>query len=105
MKHLTVLWAMLILALSCLPCMDGSAAFAEGHATTVQADEHHRDDAQDEDMCTPLCECHCCGGIKVAFHAPFMPVPQVVQLTASPGAYVARSAANPSFPFWHPPRV
>ena len=105
MKYLTVVWAILILALACFPCMDSGISVAQGFATTVQADDLHQDGAQDDDLCTPLCDCNCCGGVKVAFQVTLLPEPLDLQHNAFLSTYLEQGAATPSFPFWHPPRV
>jgi hypothetical protein len=107
MKHLTVIWATFILALACIPCMDGGETFAQSVGTTVQADDLHHDEAQGEEqeLCTPLCDCNCCGGIKVTFHAPQLMEPQHSQQGVYLSTHVQHGAVSPSFPFWHPPRV
>lgn len=105
MKYLTVIWATLILAMACLPCSDEGAAFAQSEVTTVQADHFHQDSAQDEDLCSPLCECNCCGGITLTSRAvpPSEPLPYPQGTYRS--AYFDDAAYSPAFPFWHPPKV
>ncbi|PRY14311.1 hypothetical protein CLV24_104121 [Pontibacter ummariensis] len=104
MKFLTVIWATLILALSCFPCSDGGAAHAEGKATVLQDFGVDQDEAEHEELCSPLCECKCCGGISLTVH--FSPLaPPVVVHTSYISPYHAVDLASPTFPFWHPPKA
>mgnify|MGYP005753841777 CR=1 FL=1 len=105
MKYLTVIWAFVMLAMACLPCTDEGTALAQSEVTTVQANDLHQDGAQGEDLCSPLCECNCCGGIKVAFHAPQLPELHELQYIPSLSTYLEPGAVTPAFPFWHPPQV
>jgi hypothetical protein len=105
MKYLTVIWAILILAMSCFPCMDSNEAYAQSPASTVQADELHHQDEQGEDHCAPMCDCNCCGIVKLVFQIKQLEEPQHIQQIPSLSPYVEPGAATPSFPFWHPPRV
>jgi hypothetical protein len=103
MKYLTVIWATFILALACIPCMDGDEIFVQSLGTTVQADDVHHDETQE--LCTPLCDCNCCGGIKVAFHVTQLMESQHSQQDIYLSTYVEPGANKPSFSFWHPPQV
>ncbi|PTX13171.1 hypothetical protein C8N40_11393 [Pontibacter mucosus] len=105
MKYLTVIWAIVILAMACLPCADEGAAFAQGKSTTVQADDFHQDGAQDEDLCSPLCECNCCGGITLISWIAPPSEPQPYPQSTYRSAYLDDAAYSPEFPFWHPPKV
>ncbi|MCJ8167349.1 hypothetical protein MKJ04_21085 [Pontibacter sp. E15-1] len=105
MKYLTLIWGILILAMSCLPCTDSGAAYAQDRPTTVQADDLHHDDAQDADLCSPLCECNCCGGITLATHVPKLPAPEHTPQSTSLSTYLRATSFSPSFAFWHPPKA
>ncbi|WP_345161669.1 DUF6660 family protein [Pontibacter saemangeumensis] len=105
MKNLTVVWGMLIFLLACLPCTDSSTALAEANTTVAQLADNHHGAGQEADICSPLCECNCCGGITLSFHIPSLsgvhPVPQSSPLST----YAPEGAASPSFSFWHPPKA
>ncbi|SFG86564.1 DUF6660 family protein [Pontibacter chinhatensis] len=105
MKYLTIIWAMIILTLACLPCADSGTAYAAGSATSISVDDLHNDAGQEADLCSPLCECNCCGGISlflsVAFEASS---PERVDIAYS-SPYHAEEFSSPFFPFWHPPKA
>jgi len=106
MKYLTVMWGMIIFLLACLPCTDSGTALAQPGAAPVVQASHSLDDAtQNPDLCSPLCECSCCGGIKLANFAPQLPEPQQVLQSSFISTYVLEGAVSPTFPFWHPPKA
>ncbi|WP_394353904.1 DUF6660 family protein [Pontibacter beigongshangensis] len=105
MKHLTVMWGMVIFLLACLPCTDSGTAFAQDDITVVQAQHGHADAAQEYDLCSPLCECNCCGGITILLGFSPIKEPQHILLSPYLSTYVSGGAVSPTFPFWHPPKA
>ncbi|ARS34618.1 DUF6660 family protein [Pontibacter actiniarum] len=105
MNFLTVIWGILIFAMACLPCMDKEEVLAPDATATVQADNYHHDGAAGEDLCSPLCECNCCGGISLTFQVPALSEPQQGPQSPCLSIYVSAGAASPSFSFWHPPKA
>ena len=105
MKYLSVIWGMVIFLLACLPCTDSGTAYAQCETTTVQATHSHADPAQGADLCSPLCECNCCGGITLSFSCPQLAEPPHNPQGSYLSAYLPGGAVSPSFPFWHPPKA
>ncbi|GGG18751.1 DUF6660 family protein [uncultured Pontibacter sp.] len=105
MKYLSVIWGMVIFLLACLPCADSGTAFAQDDTTVVQADYGHADAGQENDLCSPLCECNCCGGISLTISFPQTQEPPHNPSGSTLNTYLPGGAVSPSFAFWHPPKA
>ncbi|WP_370523762.1 DUF6660 family protein [Pontibacter sp. Tf4] len=105
MKYFAVIWGMIIFLLACLPCTDSGTAYAQGTDTLVQADTGHSDAEQETDLCSPLCECNCCGGLTLSFQLQKVTQPLVLPQRTNPSTYVVRGPVDPVISFWHPPKV
>src|SRR5690606_26226589 len=105
MKHLTLLWGIIILLLACVPCTDSVAAVDAAGSSLVQEGEEHSDPLGDSDLCSPLCECNCCGGITLAFFLPKLAVQPHTPLVSYSSTYTLGGPVSPDFSFWHPPKA
>jgi hypothetical protein len=104
MKYLAVIWAILIFFLSCIPCTDSGESMEQDGLTMVQTDPAHHDAGADADLCSPLCECHCCGGVTLSGFRIKMGPPVVVLESQLP-LFSPSGLPSPSFGFWHPPKA
>ena len=105
MKYFAVIWGIVIFLLACMPCTDSGTAYAKGTDTELKADITHSDADQEADLCSPLCECNCCGGITLTIQFQKIAQPLLLPQSTSPSTYVVRGPAAPVIPFWHPPKV
>ncbi len=60
MKWFCRLLSIYFMTLACLPCSDGGHEHEEQVEYTVSHDGEHEDC---NDLCTPFCQCTCCGSI------------------------------------------
>uniref|UniRef100_UPI0040408FB9 DUF6660 family protein n=1 Tax=Pontibacter sp. H259 TaxID=3133421 RepID=UPI0040408FB9 len=105
MKYPIIIWGLFIFLLACLPCTDSGMAYAQGTDTELKADITHSDADQEADLCSPLCECNCCGGITLTIQFKKIAQPLLLLQSTSPSTYVVRGPAAPVIPFWHPPKA
>ena len=100
-KFLTLLFAVYILLLPVLPCMDGN----ECRPTTTAAADH-RNQEQKEETCNPFCSCPCClqaftpafEAVKPATHGPLTEKTNYLDL------YTIVPSRAPGT-IWQPPRL
>ncbi|MBL1407561.1 DUF6660 family protein [Sphingobacterium faecale] len=106
LRWLTYILPLYILVLAMLPCTDQLTVSTESNLTELEQGAPSHDHA-DEDTCTPLCGCACCGAhiSEIAFFWYESPEqPMVYQLTNS---FFRKYALVSDFKgsIWQPPRV
>lgn len=84
MRLLALFFAFYFACLSCLSCTDEVPVCKDQQQTTVAASHSDCGAGALGDWCSPLCQCHCCGGAV-------MPIPQGNQVAYSPTAEWATS--------------
>jgi len=106
MKWLSLVLAILLLTLSCIPCSDGLALGQEQQLQPLHRIAGHPDAAAHSDTCSPLCQCACC---VVAFTLPAPALP--VALWLLPEQDILFPLHHDRFPndimlsIWQPPRL
>lgn len=105
MKHLTVLSALFLLLLSCLPCADSRAASAARDTQGVAVGFDHESHSEEADLCPPFCQCNCCGGFALFFQLTTTTPPRQLPVSTATDIYIQTNAVSPLFSFWHPPKL
>ena len=109
MRLLALLFAFYFACLSSMTCADEVAVCKDEAQTTVTA-ASHADCAANSlgDWCSPLCQCHCCGGAILLFAAPpalaHSPLPE----WGDPQRHaelVVLAPTQASAAVWQPPRA
>jgi hypothetical protein len=98
--------AVIVLALSCIPCMDGAYAMTNNAATIENSTSKNRQEQQHKgnDACSPFCTCNCCAGF--AFSPFSIKVQSIVHVAAKKySSYLSSSAIAISLPVWQPPQL
>lgn len=57
--------AIMVLALSVMPCADDANAMNNSKAKTELTKCTHREDSPKSEECSPFCQCSCCAGFSV----------------------------------------
>jgi hypothetical protein len=97
-KLLTLIFAVLTLALSTVPCTDGINETADTFQT-----ENHSDHS--DDGCTPFCTCACCG-IAIPFEVLVFENEQLnITLISHTFNYENLFTQGYANSIWHPPAV
>jgi len=106
MKIAAIIMALLVLALSSIPCMD-RAAFAKSTANTKtgvhQIDKHQQQQDHNDD-CSPFCSCNCCAGFSINHQVPTVVKQFSLTLNKSVSFYNA-DIVEISLPVWQPPQL
>ncbi|WP_416381047.1 DUF6660 family protein [Hymenobacter sp. GOD-10R] len=109
MRLSTLFFALYFVCLSCLTCADETPVCQDQTQTTVAASSHSDCDTDAlGDWCSPLCQCHCCGGAVV----PLVPLPALVQASPrvwdsarQPVRFVVAAPTRAPGAIWQPPRA
>ena len=104
MKFFAFIMAILVLALSIMPCADKEIVDNESKAKTVLENLNHQQGDPQQDDCSPFCHCSCCG--------TFSPNYSITTLSHSLSYQsIARSSFLPAdiieiaLPIWQPPQL
>lgn len=102
MKIVAFLLAVLILALSVLPCTDKNSLGKSAKASIVKA-THPQDNADDD--CSPFCQCSCCANFSIHNQpSTSLAVPFPFQGAKAAG-YLSSHLYSVSLPVWQPPQL
>ncbi|TWI82627.1 DUF6660 family protein [Chitinophaga japonensis] len=103
MKFLAFIMAIIVLALSCMPCADAASAMmarkAKTEITKTPVQQH-----PDTDTCSPFCQCTCCAGftLNYGFYTLITPA----NFTSSLYSDNRQSGIiEISLPVWQPPQL
>jgi len=104
MKLVAFILAVMVLVLSCIPCMDReSMTYSKGATPQFSKATNHQENS-DTDSCSPFCSCNCCTGFTFKFQ-PYQLV-ELVLLKAEKGTFILPSKiSNIALPIWQPPQL
>ncbi|QNE42287.1 hypothetical protein F1C16_21930 (plasmid) [Hymenobacter sp. NBH84] len=109
MRLLSLFFAFYFACLSTLTCTDEEVVRQDQTQTTVAAASHAASDTDAlGDWCSPLCQCHCCGGAVVSLTSPSLAdYPPPVEWGSSPqhGSLVVGAPTRASGVVWQPPQA
>lgn len=104
MKFFAFIMAIIVFALSCMPCKDGMYAMDRSKAKIENLKSQNQKEHGTNDACSPFCTCNCCAGFAFQFSA--IKVENTVHVLAkvySPG--ISSPAIAISLPIWQPPQL
>ena len=104
MKLLAFVMAILVLALSCLPCADGDIQAASNDGIKTEVAHSQQQDEDHEDACSPFCQCICCAGVSVN-HIVTIAIVPAPQASINHSSFHNSSIAEVSIPVWQPPKL
>ncbi|GAB2452720.1 hypothetical protein GCM10011375_39780 [Hymenobacter qilianensis] len=109
MRLLSLFFALYFACLSTMTCTDEVVVCQDQTPTTVTA-ASHSDGGSDAlgDWCSPLCQCHCCGGVVMTWSTPAAgDFPHPVEWGSSPphGQLVMAAPTRALGAVWQPPRA
>ncbi len=103
MKFFAFIMAVLVLALSVMPCADNGNAMYGGKAKTQITKQSQQDDNHN-DACSPFCTCSCCAGFSVNhFVASVTTIPKFTNHPAS--RFLPSEIIEVALPIWQPPQL
>lgn len=103
MKLFAYIMSFLILAMSCMPCMDASASIDNETKTVVSA-ASHQSFPKDSDNCSPFCICKCCSGFVVITLSTQISYLKPLLIQKKP-LYLSEKISSISLPIWQPPQL
>ena len=104
MKILAFIMACIILALSCMPCMDGTYDMNMGKTNTAISQSHNLTGDNCTDNCSPFCACNCCPGFVFTFETIKI---DHINISAAEilAAYLPINISAIALPVWQPPQL
>jgi hypothetical protein len=102
MKVFRIFFALYLLALSAIACTDEHAAI--GKACAQQWMQAHSNDQHEDETCSPLCVCSCCGSLAVGLSYEMTFCKQIT----TPHDFIVSIESVPAeitFSVWQPPRL
>ncbi len=104
MKLLSFLLAFCFLSLAVIPCSDKDNCENTPMKTISHVQSTPNQDTQHEDgLCSPLCMCHCCGGVTIIYEQPFDFAVNYPSVKNS--IYSESSISEIAYPIWQPPKI
>lgn len=67
MKIFALIMAVLVLALSIMPCAGRRNGMHSGKAKTALTKSSHENGDEQEEDCSPFCQCSCCTGLSINY--------------------------------------
>ncbi|MDN3677677.1 hypothetical protein QWY90_10145 [Flavobacterium paronense] len=103
MKILTLILSFYLIGLSCMPCADGEAfSTSKKVAISNQSTPHH-----DNDVCSPMCVCSCCGcqgfSLNNTFSYSLISIKTIIDNKVP--EYKSVFASNFFGSIWQPPQI
>ncbi|TAK31898.1 MAG: hypothetical protein EPO28_17990 [Saprospiraceae bacterium] len=108
MKWFCHIFALYLIALSCLPCSDGDSGHGRLSSETssaVQSASQTTGHQHGNDLCSPLCTCACCGSVVTTLHfTPTISKP-AISSTKKIAFYNSSFIQEVYLSIWQPPKI
>ena len=102
MKIFAFIMAILVLALSIMPCADDGAN--KSKATTIVEKSNHQQNDPQQDDCSPFCHCTCCGTFSPN-HSITVLSYILTYLSISKSSFLPADLIEIALPIWQPPQL
>ncbi|MDE3185061.1 MAG: hypothetical protein KGM16_16745 [Bacteroidota bacterium] len=94
--------AVIVLAMSVMPCADDANAMIKVKTEFKQAS--HQQDNPKNDACSPFCQCSCCVGFTIShFPSSFPLISFTVKKQIS--SFLPSEVIDITLPVWQPPQL
>lgn len=104
MKLFAFIMAFIILAFSCMPCMDDVNNMGNSKVKMEISKSNDQQDHNDTDNCSPFCSCSCCSGFTFLVAAHQL-VNAIFISTEKIEAHLPSKISEISLPVWQPPKL
>ena len=94
--------AILVLALSFLPCADDAASSEQVKTELISTADQR--DTDHEDACSPFCQCSCCAGFSIS-HLVAGIASEIKSYNRTYTSFGHSEIIEISFPIWQPPQL
>ncbi len=102
MKFLAFIMAVIVLAMSVMPCADGTTAMCKIKTEFKKAS--HQQDNPNSNVCSPFCQCSCCVGFTIS-HFPSSFTSIAVTVNKQISSFVPSEVIDIPLPVWQPPQL
>jgi len=103
MKFFAAIMALVVLALSVMPCADKPDTFNPGKIKSEINTSNHQNCPQ-TDSCSPFCQCSCCAGFTLNHSVASISSIQLFP-DKETGRFLSSAAINIALPVWQPPQL
>jgi len=104
MKFFALIMAILVLALSVMPCADNEALQGKEGAKTELSKTTKQQNYPIQDDCSPFCQCSCCAGFSI--NHLVASVATELYISGNPtSSFLPSEVINVSLPIWQPPQL
>lgn len=107
MKYFWVLFSFFILFLSISPCCDDGGCVKTNDTYASTATEHHSEDKEHKELCSPFCICTCCGNhistskiLNTSYEISFIDIEN--NMTTN---YTTQFSSKFEVSIWQPPQI
>lgn len=104
MRSLYFIVTMIVIGLSLMPCRDSGIAGKPGTTLSVNKASDNHTHKQDQDQCSPFCQCACCNVPSVSRINAFLIIPPLRAETTYTDILPAKILKS-SISIWQPPKV
>jgi hypothetical protein len=102
MKFLAFIMAILVLAMSVMPCADSANAISKAKTEFKKAS--HQCGNSKSDICSPFCQCACCAGFTIIYrNSLFTAISFAVNKQIS--SFLPSEVIDITLPVWQPPQL
>lgn len=106
MKWFSVLLAVMVLTLSCMPCSDAIGLPFNTAKTATTAQDSHKNEQDHKDLCSPFCQCSCCSlAYALPLAAPLAPAEKPLWTSRIFAMPVLHFPSGIALPVWQPPQL
>ncbi|MBI4946873.1 MAG: hypothetical protein HY840_10800 [Bacteroidetes bacterium] len=104
MRFISFILAIYLLGLATISCgdKDGCSQGSKNATAYIQANDC-QDTQHTDELCPPLCMCHCCGGVTIVSNSDNNLISPMLSDKLS--IYTQNSPSEISFSIWQPPKV
>ena len=103
MKLFAVIMSLILFAQIFIPCADSRFTAAKEKTQLTQASNHQTDNNQD--MCTPLCSCNCCGHSASSISFITSSLKNSFSSLSHVAEFLPLQIKKIALPIWQPPKL
>jgi len=101
MKYIAVILSVYVMVLTAMPCTDNHAA--DSNSVSYELSEQYHNQANDLDLCSPFCFCHCCQ--TLSFPSFFDGLLSDIKVLTLNIPFKESTFSSPFNSIWQPPKI
>ncbi|MGJ1267562.1 DUF6660 family protein [Sphingobacterium spiritivorum] len=106
MKYLIVIWTFYFIGLSVVPCSDSINKCVDISSSRQNTEDSLLHDHNQDDYCSPFCQCSCCSVILAVFHFETLHISEPFSQFTSDNVMITVSFVVRTYSggIWQPPQ-